>query len=115
MVDIWAEWHIIGMPKDSIGGIRIHMQEGEEYSMWLGVLLAFGCLLVPLAETFVPWFTKPFRDRDDELIQRGRQPRKTTRPVTSEETLREHMSWIHGTDQTGGKDDGGEGGNGKCS
>ena len=79
------------------------------HSMWLGVLLAFGCLLVPIAGTFVPWFTKPFRDRNDEIIQRGRQPRKAVGKVTYEETLEEHMSWIYGNDQKGGKED-----NGKC-
>lgn len=79
------------------------------HSMWLGVLLAFGCLLVPIAGTFVPWFTKPFRDRNDEIIQRGRRPRKTVGTVTYEETLKEHMSWICGNDQKDGKE-----GNGKC-
>ena len=80
------------------------------HSMWLGVLLAFGYLLVLIAGTFVPWFTKPFRDRNDETIQRGRQPRKTVRRVTYEETLGEHMSWIHGNDRDGRRE-----GNGKCS
>lgn len=93
-----------------MGEFAFTCRKEKIYSMWLGVLLAFGCLLVPLAGTFVPWFTKPFRDRNDEIIQRGRQPQKTVRPVTSEETLGEHMSWIHGNGQTGGKD-----GNGKCS
>lgn len=92
-----------------MGEFAFTCRKEKIHSMWLGVLLAFGCLLVPIAGTFVPWFTKPFRDRNDEIIQRGRQPRKTVGKVTYEETLEEHMSWIHGNDQKGGKE-----GNGKC-
>lgn len=93
-----------------MGEFAFTCRKEKIHSMWLGVLLAFGCLLVPLAGTFVPWFTKPFRDRNDEIIQMGRQPRKTVRRVTYEETLGEHMSWIYGNDRNGGRE-----GNEKCS
>lgn len=81
--------------------------------MWLGVLLAFGCLLVPLAGTFVPWFTKPFRDRNDEIIQGGRQAPQARN--IREEVRREFSTWAsYGMDEPGREREDTSGSNGKC-
>ena len=92
-----------------MGEFAFTCRKEKIHSMWLGVLITLICLSIAFGDIFVPWFTKPFRDRNDGIIQRGRQPRKTVGRVTYEETLKEHMSWIYGNDRNGGKE-----GNGKC-
>ena len=97
-----------------MGEFAFTCRKEKIHSMWLGVLLAFGCLLVPLAETFVPWFTKPFRDRNDEIIQRGRQAPQARN--IREEVRREFSSWASfGMDAHGKGREDTSGGDGKCS
>lgn len=84
------------------------------HSMWLGVLITLICLSIAFGDIFVPWFTKPFRDRNDGIIQRGRQAPQARN--IREEVRREFSTWAsYGMDEPGKEREDTSGSNGKCS